>query len=32
MDIQGPGTVWTQSRNPTALVDWLTMVLPFTRS
>ena len=32
MDIQGPGTVWTQSRNPNALVDWLTQVLPFTRS
>ncbi len=32
MDIQGPGTVWTQSRNPGALVDWLTQVLPFTRA
>jgi len=32
MDIQGPGRVWTQSRNATALVDWLTTVLPFTRS
>jgi uncharacterized protein (TIGR00266 family) len=32
MDIQGPGTVWTQSRNPNALVDWLTQVLPFTRA
>ena len=32
MDIQGPGRVWTQSRNPGALVDWLTQVLPFTRS
>jgi uncharacterized protein (TIGR00266 family) len=32
MDIQGPGRVWTQSRNPSALVDWLTMVLPFTRT
>ncbi|TKV57070.1 TIGR00266 family protein [Nakamurella flava] len=32
MDIQGPGRVWTQSRNPTALVDWLTTALPFTRA
>ena len=32
MDIQGPGRVWTQSRNAGALVDWLTTVLPFTRS
>lgn len=32
MDIQGPGRVWTQSRNPSALVDWLTGVLPFTRA
>jgi uncharacterized protein (AIM24 family) len=32
MDIQGPGTVWTQTRSSTALVDWLTQVLPFTRS
>lgn len=32
MDIQGPGRVWTQSRNPSGLVDWLTQALPFTRS
>jgi uncharacterized protein (TIGR00266 family) len=32
MDIQGPGRVWTQTRNASALVDWLTTVLPFTRS
>ena len=32
MDIQGPGRVWTQSRNANALVDWLTQVLPFSRS
>lgn len=31
MDIQGPGRVWTQSRNPSGLVDWLTQALPFTR-
>lgn len=31
MDITGPGRVWTQTRNPTALTDWLTTVLPFTR-
>ncbi len=28
----GPGWVMTQTRNPGALVDWLTQVLPFTRS
>jgi len=32
MDITGPGRVWTQTRNAGALVDWLTRVLPFTRS
>jgi uncharacterized protein (TIGR00266 family) len=32
MDIQGPGRVWTQTRNAGALVDWLTTVLPFTRA
>ena len=32
MDLTGPGRVWTQSRNPSALVSWLTQVLPFTRS
>ena len=25
------GTVHTQTRNPSALVDWLTQVLPFSR-
>ncbi|MBU6213941.1 MAG: TIGR00266 family protein [Actinomycetales bacterium] len=28
MDITGPGTVWTQSRNPSALVNWITAMLP----
>ncbi len=28
----GPGRVWTQSRNPNALVTWLTEVLPFARN
>lgn len=28
----GPGWVMIQSRNPSALVDWLTKALPFTRS
>jgi uncharacterized protein (TIGR00266 family) len=28
MDIQGPGRVWTQSRNANALVDWLASELP----
>ncbi len=32
MDLVGPGRVWTQSRNPNQLVDWLTKVLPFTRA
>lgn len=31
VDMTGPGRVWTQSRNPGALVSWLTEVLPFTR-
>lgn len=31
IDITGPGRVWTQTRNPNALVEWLTTVLPFTR-
>jgi uncharacterized protein (TIGR00266 family) len=30
-DMTGPGRVWTQTRNPGALVSWLTEVLPFTR-
>lgn len=32
MDIQGPGRVWTQTRNQRDLIDWLTAVLPFTRN
>ncbi|MFM8352600.1 MAG: TIGR00266 family protein, partial [Actinomycetales bacterium] len=32
VDMTGPGRVWTQSRNPGALIEWLTTVLPFTRS
>lgn len=32
VDMTGPGRVWTQSRNPSALIEWLTTVLPFTRS
>ena len=31
-DFQGPGEVMVQSRNPDALVQWLTTVLPFSRS
>jgi uncharacterized protein (TIGR00266 family) len=31
-ELQGPGRIWTQSRNPTELVAWLTNVLPFTRN
>jgi uncharacterized protein (TIGR00266 family) len=30
-EFTGPGEVWTQTRNPGALVTWLTSVLPFTR-
>lgn len=32
MDIQGPGRVWTQSRNQQELIDWLANVLPFSRN
>jgi uncharacterized protein (TIGR00266 family) len=31
-DFRGPGEVMVQSRNPSALIDWLTTVLPFSRS
>ncbi len=31
-DFRGPGEVMVQSRNPDALVQWLTSVLPFSRS
>ena len=31
-EFTGPGDVWTQSRNPSALVSWLTTSLPFSRS
>jgi uncharacterized protein (TIGR00266 family) len=31
-EFTGPGEVWTQSRNPSALVSWLTTALPFSRS
>jgi uncharacterized protein (TIGR00266 family) len=30
-DVQGPGRIWTQSRNPSEFVAWLTNVLPFSR-
>jgi uncharacterized protein (TIGR00266 family) len=30
-EFTGPGELWTQTRNPGALVQWLTTVLPFTR-
>ena len=32
MEFTGPGRVMTQSRNPDALVEWLTTALPFSRS
>jgi uncharacterized protein (TIGR00266 family) len=31
VELTGPGRVWTQSRNPSGLVNWLTNALPFTR-
>jgi uncharacterized protein (TIGR00266 family) len=30
-EFTGPGEVWTQTRNPSALISWLTTVLPFSR-
>ncbi|POX56281.1 TIGR00266 family protein [Streptomyces sp. Ru71] len=30
-EFSGPGRLWTQSRNPSALVTWLTTKLPFSR-
>lgn len=30
-DFKGPGKVWTQSRSPRDLVEWLTAELPFSR-
>jgi uncharacterized protein (TIGR00266 family) len=32
MEFTGPGRILTQSRNPTALITWLTTELPFSRS
>jgi uncharacterized protein (TIGR00266 family) len=32
MEFTGPGQVWTQTRSPGMLIDWLTTVLPFSRS
>jgi uncharacterized protein (TIGR00266 family) len=31
-EFTGPGELWTQTRNPSALVSWLTTVLPFSRA
>lgn len=30
-EFQGPGRVWTQSRNPGEFIGWLTAELPFSR-
>jgi uncharacterized protein (AIM24 family) len=30
-EFTGPGEVLTQTRNPSALITWLTTVLPFSR-
>jgi len=32
MEFTGPGVIYTQTRNPDALITWLTTALPFTRS
>jgi uncharacterized protein (TIGR00266 family) len=32
MEFTGPGQVWTQTRSPGLLIQWLTQVLPFSRS
>jgi uncharacterized protein (TIGR00266 family) len=31
MEFTGPGKVWSQTRNPSEFIDWLTATLPFTR-
>ncbi|MDT3398105.1 TIGR00266 family protein [Streptomyces sp. B1866] len=31
-EFTGPGRLWTQSRNPSELITWLTTKLPFSRS
>jgi uncharacterized protein (TIGR00266 family) len=31
IDVSGPGSVWTQTRNPHELIGWLTQELPFQR-
>jgi uncharacterized protein (TIGR00266 family) len=31
MEFTGPGHVWSQTRNPSEFIDWLTQVLPFSR-
>ena len=31
LEFTGPGEVLTQTRNPSALINWLTTALPFTR-
>ena len=30
-DVRGPGRIWTQSRNPSEFIAWMTSVLPFSR-
>ncbi len=32
LKVTGPGRVYTQTRSPQSLVDWLVRVLPFRRS
>jgi uncharacterized protein (TIGR00266 family) len=31
-EFTGPGQLWTQTRNPTELISWLTAKLPFSRN
>lgn len=31
-EFTGPGRLWTQTRNPTELISWLTAKLPFSRN
>lgn len=32
LEFTGPGRVWTQSRNPSEFITWMTSVLPFSRA
>lgn len=32
LEFTGPGRLWTQSRNPSEFITWMTSVLPFSRA